>query len=76
MLPSEYFTDFQQFCLDNFGPLPLLLASAKGQFEAPILTVDESSDIRYVTITNALQGNFVFNFIHAEDLLLSVCPLN
>ncbi|PIK45055.1 hypothetical protein BSL78_18081 [Apostichopus japonicus] len=78
MLPSEYFTDFQQFCLDNFGPLPLLLASAKGQFEAPILTVDESSDIRtdipaYKVFKNGEHITTKQDLLEYTDVLKNYC---
>lgn len=49
MIPVEYSEHFRQFCHANSGPLPLLFASVKGQFNAPTLKADDS-DIRLVPL--------------------------
>ena len=46
IIPSKYADDFRSFAEKNSGALPLLFASKPGQFTAPEICFEESSDIR------------------------------
>ena len=45
ILPKEIAADFEVFCKQNSGPLPLLYRSEAGEIGAPSLAAD--SNIRY-----------------------------
>ncbi|KAJ8045746.1 D-glutamate cyclase, mitochondrial [Holothuria leucospilota] len=78
MLPKEFSEDFENFCLANWGPLPLLFASKAGQFDAPPLRGKEPSDIRtdlpaYNVFKNGEFSRTVYDLLEFGDSMNHFC---
>ncbi|PIK51823.1 hypothetical protein BSL78_11284 [Apostichopus japonicus] len=78
MLPSKHSKNFAEFCRINSGPLPVLFASERGQFDAPTLTRSTPSDIRtdleaYDVIENAKYSRTVPNLDEYTEELKDFC---